>query len=150
LVSIKNLLKGESNMNRRIVLGGLLALVLIAGAVSLGVYAYNLGVAQGLAQSGKFGDLPPGTDLRPYPYPGGPFWFYRPFGFGFLGCFGPLLFLLLIFALFRGLWWGGRWGYGPGWKHSHWDKVVPPAFEEWHRQAHSQDAEQTPPSSVGS
>lgn len=134
-------------MNRRIVWGILLALVLIAGAVSLGVSAYNLGVAQGLAQSGQLSDLPPGTGMSPYPYFGGPFWFYRPFGFGFFGCFGPLLFFLLIFALFRGLWWGGRWGYGPGWKHGHWDKGVPPRFEEWHRRAHGEEIEPTPPSS---
>jgi hypothetical protein len=137
-------------MNRRIVLGVLLALVLIAGAVSLGAYAYNLGVAQGLAQSGTLSDLPPGAEMRPYLYYGGPFWFYRPFGFGFFGCFGPLLFFFLIFVLFRGLWWGGRWGSGPGWKHGPWDKDIPPRFEEWHRQAHSQGAEQTLPASEGS
>jgi len=130
-------------VNRRIVFGVLLVLVLIAGAVSLGAYAYNLGVAQGLAQSGELGDLPPGAELRAFPYYGGPFWFYRPFGFGFFGCFGPLLFLFLIFVLFRGLWWGGRWGYGPGWKHGHREKRVPPPFEEWHRRAHDQDLEQT-------
>ena len=137
-------------MNRRIVFGVLLALVLIAGAVTLGVYAYNLGVAQGLAESARLSDLPPGAEVRPYPYYGGPFWFHRPFGFGFFGCFGPLLFIFLIFLLFRGLWWGGRWGYGPGWKRGHRDQGVPPVFEEWHRRAHGQETEQTPPSSVGS
>ena len=137
-------------MNRRIVFGILLALVLIAGAASLGAYVYNMGVAQGLAQSVKLSDLPPGAEFRGYPYYGGPFWFHRPFGFGFFGCFGPLLFLFLIFVLFRGLWWGGRWGYGPAWKYGHWDKHVPPAFEAWHRQAHSQEGEQTPASSVKS
>ncbi|MEW5958269.1 MAG: hypothetical protein AB1801_11125 [Chloroflexota bacterium] len=132
-------------MNRRVVLGILLALALIAGAAGLGAYAYNLGVAQGLVQSGKLSDLPPGAEMRAYPYYyGGPFWFHRPFGFGFLGCFGPLLFLFLIFVLFRGLWWGGRWGHGHGWSHGHWDRGVPPMFEEWHRQAH-QGTEQTPP-----
>ena len=136
-------------MNRRIVFGILLVLVLIAGAVSLGAYAYNIGVAQGLAQSGQLGDLPPGAEMRPYPYYGGPFWFYRPFGFGFLGCFGPLLFLFLIFVLFRGLWWGGRWGYGPGWRHGHGDKGIPSRFEDWHRQAHNQGGEQTPASPEG-
>ena len=138
-------------MNRRFVLGILLALVLMAGAVSLGSYTYNLGVAQGMVQSGKLGDLPPGAEIGPQPYYyGGPFWFYRPFGFGFLGCFGPLLFFLLFFGLFRGFWWGGRWGHGPGWKHRHWEHGAPSRFEEWHRQAHGQDAEQTPPSAVGS
>ena len=137
-------------MNRRIILGVLLALVLIAGAVSLGAYVYNAGVAQGLAESGKLTDLPPGAEARLYPYYGGPFWHPRPFGFGFFGCFGPLLFILLFFGLFRGLWWGGRWGWGPGWKHGYEGRGVPPMFEEWHRQAHSQGVEQTPPSSTGS
>ena len=138
-------------MNRRLILGILVALVLIVSAVSLGAYAYNMGVAHGLAQSEKLAELPPGAQISPYPYYyGGPFWFYRPFGFGFFGCFGPLLFLLLIFFLFRGLWWGGRCGYGPGWRHGHWGRGIPPAFEEWHRQAHHRAAEQTPPSSVES
>lgn len=137
-------------MNRRLILGILLALVLVAGAVSLGAYAYNIGVAQGLAQSGQLGDLPPGAEMGAHPYYyGGPFWFHRPFGFGFFGCFGPLFFLFLIFVLFRGLWWGGRWGHGHGWRHGHWDKGIPPRFEEWHRRAHNQEGEQAPPSSVG-
>ena len=130
-------------MNRRIILGLLLALVLIAGAVSLGVYAYNLGVAQGMAESVRLSDMPPGA---PYPYYGGPFWFHRPFGFGFFGCFGPFLFILLLFILFKGLWWGGGWGRGPGWKHHYGEGGVPPRFEEWHRRAHGQDAESGSPS----
>ncbi len=132
-------------MNRRIVLGVLLALVLIAGAVSLGAYAYNVGFAQGLVASGKLADLPPGAAMGPYPaYYRGPFWFHPPFGFGFLGCFGPLFFILLIFLLVRGLWWGGRWGHGPGCHHNRWGGGVPPMFEEWHRQTH-QGVEQTSP-----
>ena len=134
-------------MNRRIIFGVLLALLLIAGAVTFGVYIYNAGVAQGLAESGKLTDLPPGAEARLYPYYGGPFWHPRPFSFGFFGCFGPLLFILLIFALFRGFWWGGPWAWGRGWKHEHGGGRA--IFEEWHRQAHSQGAEQTPPSSVG-
>ena len=130
-------------------MGVLLALVLIAGAVSLGAYVYNIGIAQGLAQSGKLGDLPPGAELRPYPYYGGPFWYHRPFGFGFFGCLGPLLFILLFFVLFRAVWWGGRWGHGPGWRHVHGDTGAPPMFEEWHRRAHGLGGEQTPPSSGG-
>jgi hypothetical protein len=109
---------------RRIILRVLLALVLIVVAVSLGSYVYNLGVAQGVAQSVRLSDLPPGAAVAPYPYYyGGPFGFYRPFGF-----FGPLLFFFLFFLLFRGLWWGGRWERG-----------VPPAFEEWHRRVHREE-----------
>lgn len=138
-------------MNRRIILGVLLVLVLVAGAAGLGIYAYNVGVAQGLAENVQLTDLPPGAEARPYPYYyGGPFLFHRPFGFGFFGCFGPLLFLFLFFVLFRGLWWGGPWRHGPGWKRGHWGHGVPPTFEEWHRQAHERGAEPASPSSVES
>lgn len=121
-------------MNGRIVLRMLFALVLIAGAVGVGVYVYNAGVAQGLAASGKLA-LPDGG-VAPYPYyvP-----FYRPWGFGFgiLGLIFPLFGILLIFALLRGVFfggWRGRWGHAA--HHEHWEKGVPPMFEEWHRRAH--------------
>ncbi|MCB9099138.1 MAG: hypothetical protein H6632_06335 [Anaerolineales bacterium] len=135
-------------MNRRIILGVLLALVLMAGVASLGIYAYNLGVAQGISQSIQLSDLPPGAEMSPYLYYRSPF-FFPPFGFRFFGCFGPLLFFFLFFVLFRGFWWGGRWGHGPGWKRRHWEGHVPPMFEEWHRQAHRQESEPTPPSAEG-
>lgn len=136
-------------MHKRIVFGILVALLLMAGAVSLGAYAYNAGVAQGLIESGKLTDLPSGAEARVYPYLyGGPFWFHRPVSI--FGCFGPLFFILLIFVLMRGLMWGGPWGRGHGWRHGPWEKGVPPMFEEWHRQAHSQSAEQTPPASAES
>lgn len=121
-------------MNGRFVFGIVIVLVLIAGLIGVGVYAYDLGVGQGLAQSGKL--VAPAAGGAPVPYylPAGPF-FYRPFGwgFGFLGCLFPLLFFFLIFSLFRAFSWRGRgWGghYGP------WMNGVPPRFEEWHRQAH--------------
>ena len=120
-------------MNGRIVLRVLFALVLIVAAVGAGVYVYNLGVAQGLADSGKLVAPVPGG--VPYPYYGGPFLF-RPlgFGFGFLGCVFPLLFLLLFFGMLRGIVWRGRWALGG--HHGHWDKGAPPMFEEWHRKMH--------------
>lgn len=130
-------------MNGRAILIGLLVLVLIAGAAGVGVYAYNVGVAQGRVDSGKVTVVEGG----PYPYPyGGPFFFHRPFfGFGFLGCLFPLLFFFLVFALLRGIFWRGPWGWGRGWGwgghpgHGPWGKGnVPPMFEEWHRHAHGE------------
>lgn len=130
-------------MNGRIILIGLLVLALLAGAVGVGVYAYNAGVAQGLVESGKVTVV----EGRPDPYYGGPFFFHRPFGFGFgfLGCLFPLLFFFLIFGLLRGLFWRGPWGWRHGWGHgghpgSGGKGGVPPMFEEWHRQAHGQSA----------
>jgi hypothetical protein len=148
-------------MNRRLIFGILLALALIAGAVSVGAFAFNVGLTQGMAQgvaqgaarSAAMSDGPAAAApmAQPYPYYGIPYWGwgYRPFGFGFFGCFGPLLFFFLIFALFRGMMWGGHWGPGPGWRHHGphpWgDRPIPPMFEEWHRQAHQQEAEPASP-----
>jgi hypothetical protein len=81
-----------------------------------------------------------------------PFGFYnaygshRPFGFGFgfLGCLVPILFFLLIFALFRFAFrprWGGPWRYG-GWENGQGD--IPPGVREWHRRMHEQDTAPPP------
>lgn len=121
-------------MNGRFVFGIVIVLVLIVGLIGVGVYAYDLGVGQGLAQSGKLVAPTGGSVPVPYYAPVGPF-FYRPFGwgFGFLGCLFPLLFFFLIFSLFRGFWWRG-----PGWggRYGPWTNGVPPRFEEWHQRAH--------------
>jgi hypothetical protein len=97
------------------------AVVLIGAliAVAVGVVAYNAGVSHGLALSGQ-------TAAVPGPYPYG---WYRPWGFGFVF---PLLFLGFWFLLARSFFWGGPWRrrYYAG-MHQ-----LPPAFEEWHRQAH--------------
>ncbi|MDE3091146.1 MAG: hypothetical protein KGJ80_17360 [Chloroflexota bacterium] len=125
-------------MNGRFVLGVLLAVVLIVGAVGVGVYAYNAGVAQGMIESGKV--VAPATGVAPYPYYGGPFSFH-PFGwgFGFLGCLFPLLFFFLFFGLMRAIFWGGRWGWR---HHRHWENGAPPMVEEWHRKMHEQQTPQ--------
>jgi hypothetical protein len=125
-------------MNGRFVLGVLLAVVLIVGAVGMGVYAYNVGVTQGMVASGKV--IAPTTDVAPVPYyrPS----FYRPFGFGFgfLGCLFPLFFLFLLFGVLRAFMWRGRWGWR---HHRHWESGehgIPPMVEEWHRKMHEQQA----------
>ena len=119
-------------MNGRWIAVVLLVVLLAVGAVALGTYAYNIGMAQGLAQSDK---LPtPGTGVAPWPFYGP--YLYRPFGFGFgiLGCLFPLFFFLLFFGLLRGIFWGGHWGWRGryGMREGH----VPPMFEEWHRKMH--------------
>ena len=123
-------------MYGRIVLGVLIAVLLIAGAVGIGVYSYNFGVAQGLVDSGKL--VAPAAGAAPYPY------LYRPFGFhsvglgfGYLNCLFPLLFFFLLFGLCRAFIWRGRWGWG-GMHHRHWDGNIPPMVEEWHRKMHEQ------------
>ena len=118
-------------MNGRFVLRVLFALVVIAALAGLGVYVYNAGVAQGMATSGKI--VVPESGVAPYPYYGGPF-FFRPFGFGFAGCLFPLLFIFLALVLLRGFFWRGHGAWGG--HRGHWEKGVPPLFEEWHRKAH--------------
>lgn len=116
----------------RILVGVLLVLAVAGSLAGIATYAYNSGVAQGLAESGK---LPlPGSGAGPYPaYPYGyPYWhpFHGPFGFGFFGFLWPLLFIFLVFALLRGLFWrGSGWG-------GYSERGVPRRFEEWHRRLH--------------
>ena len=127
-------------MNGRFVLGILLALVLIGGAVGIGAMAYNAGVTQGMVASGKA--VAPAEGAAPYAYPFyGPF-FFRPFGwgFGFLSCLFPLLFFFIVFSMLRMLFWGGRWGWR---HHRHWDRDehdIPPMVAEWHRKMHEPQA----------
>ena len=128
-------------MNGRIAVRVLLTVTLIVVVAGLGFYAYNIGLGQGLAESGKIvapdGALPaagaqPLAGAAPYAYGPG---FYRPFfGFGIFSCFVPILFLFLFFGLLRAI-----FGHGPrGWGRHYgpWRKDVPPMFEEWHRKAH--------------
>ncbi len=137
-------------MNRRVVFGVLLTLVLIGAAAAIGIAAYNAGVAQGLAESGKLVGPESGGGVPFYGY-GRPFFFHRPFGFGCFGLLFPLLFIFLIFALLRGLFWRPHWGWGGGMRHGPWGQGVPPAFEEWHRRAHEPESGQgqQPPSAGG-
>ena len=128
----------------RAVIGILVVLAVVAGVAGFATYSYNLGVAQGLAQHGGApapgpGAGPGGPGAAPYPmyaypaYPSG-YPFHGPFGFGFFGLLGPILFIFLLFALGRGLFWPG-YGYGCGRGGG---RGVPPRFEEWHRRAHAQ------------
>jgi hypothetical protein len=94
----------------------LLAMLVIGGAIALGVTAYNAGVTAGLAQDGV---IAPGTyPVAPYAGYG---WGWGP-GFGFFGFFGFLLFLFLVFALLRAAFGGPRRGWGPGWGGRGWDR----------------------------
>jgi hypothetical protein len=117
----------------------LVALVLLAAIVGIGVYAYNLGMAQGLVQK-----LPTGTQVQmPYGYYGHPFMGFG--GFGLVSCLIPFFLLCLVFGSLRALFWHA----GPmGWRHimmnhRRWDwrdensMEVPPFFAEWHRRAHA-------------
>ena len=141
-------------MNKSIIFRIILALVLVGAMVGLGVFAFNAGLARGLAMKAP---AAAGEPLQP------PYAFYgMPYGrhimgfggFGLLGCLVPLFLVFLFFLALRGLFWHGPRGWyghmhhGP-WGRAgkgEWSKGVPPMFDEWHRQAHegqpSEEAEE--------
>jgi len=114
-------------MNYRLLRTLILALLLIASLAAVGSYTYNLGVAHGIAESGRFVGPNGAPIVAFWPRPWG-------FGFGFFPLF-PLLFFILfwIFAA-RALFWRGRWHRGYSGRCA--SVGVPPAFEEWHRRLH--------------
>ena len=126
-------------MNGRTVFRLFLAAALVVAIGAAGIWAYQAGLAAGVAQGG-------GTVTYP-----GPGYGWHPFGigFGFFGFLGTLLFLFLVFGLIRALVWGGRgpgWRGPGGWDHEHdrgrWASREE-RFERLHRQLHA--AEGGPP-----
>jgi hypothetical protein len=106
--------------------------LVIASAAAIGIGAYNAGVAQGIAESGRaIAASPAGT---PYVY----LW-PRPWGFGFFPIF-PIFFVIFLFFVVRGLLWRGPWRGGWGCRYD----GVPPAFDEWHRRAHGEQPSSRP------
>jgi hypothetical protein len=92
-------------MNYRFVRALLVVLLLVAAVAGVGSYMYHLGVANGIAASGRIA-APNGAPLVVFaPRPWG-------YGFGFFPFF-PLLFFVLfwIFAA-RALFWRRRWYHG--------------------------------------
>lgn len=124
-------------MNYKFVRNLIVAVLLIAAIAAVGSYTYNLGVAHGVAESGRLlvQNGPNGTPVVAFwPRLWG-------FGFGFFPFF-PLLFILFWIFVVRALFWRGHWHRGYG---SWGSRGVPPAFEEWHRRMHEQ---QQPPSTT--
>jgi hypothetical protein len=125
-------------MNGRTIARVLLVLVLVGGAVALGVGAYNAGVTQGLIESGQ---VAPGYAVGPYIGGWGYGWGHG-IGFGFFGFLGTLLFIFLLIGLLRAAFGGGHgWGprgrrgwYGPdGPGRDAWDERVRRFHDELHR-----------------
>ena len=111
-----------------------IGVVMFAALATVGFYTYNLGVAHGIAESGRAIALPGGgvPIVAVWPRPWG-------FGFGFFPFF-PLLFILFWVFVLRGLFWRRAWRRGACGYDG-----VPPAFDEWHRRAHAKpDAEARP------
>jgi len=98
--------KGEK---MRILWRVLVVIVLIAAILGIGVYAYNIGMATGLAQKVQVQAAPPAH--MPYMYYGHAFPGFG-FGFGLFGCLIPLFLLFLVFGSLRFLFWRGPMGLG--------------------------------------
>jgi hypothetical protein len=124
-------------MNRRIAMAVALLLIALVAVTVTGTMAYRAGVARGLADSGQLAAPAPGS--APYPYYG-PFWHHGPFWWGPFHFVFPLLFLVLVFALVRGIFWGGAC---MGRRRFGWTDMDR-TFEEWHRRAHESTPPRTP------
>ena len=109
-----------------------IAVLVIAGAAFLSIGAYNAGVAHGIADGSRAITAPPAGTPYVYIWP-------RPWGFGFFPLF-PILTMLFLFFVVRALLWRGPGRGGCACR----DNGVPPAFEEWHRQAHGEQPRPTP------
>jgi hypothetical protein len=127
-------------MVKHIVFRIVAGLVLLAAIAGLGFFAYQAGVAHGVAANIQV----PAAETAESPYlfhgmPYGPFMWFPGFG----GCFVlliPLFLLFLAFGAMRRMIWGPRWGmrhmrHGPL-GHGPWGEGVPPMFAEMHRRAH--------------
>jgi len=111
-------------MDNRLFRGVAIGVLIMAAAAAIGIGAYNAGVAQGIAESGRLIAAPPAGTPYVFVAP-------RPWGFGFFPFF-PILVLLLFLFVVRGMVWRLR---RERWRFRH--DGVPPAFEEWHRRAHA-------------
>ena len=133
-------------MNGRTIARILLVIVLVGGAISLGVGAYNAGVSAGLAQTGQVVVTPAGVPVAPVaPYVGygwGYGWGFG-HGFGFFGFLGTILVFFLFIGLLRAAFGGSRRGSGgpggPGgwrsdWHRDAWQERVRQTHDELHRQ----------------
>lgn len=141
----------------------LLIAVLAIGGGLIATAAYQAGVSQAVATAAADGT----TVVAPVPgYGWGYGYGWHPFGFGFglFGFLGTLLFLFLVFALIRAIFFrggpgrhggwghpGGGWGWGPGGpddpdaRRRFFERRFGEGFEDWHRRAHGGSSSDEPP-----
>ncbi|MFN2483689.1 MAG: hypothetical protein ABR509_01960 [Candidatus Limnocylindria bacterium] len=123
-------------------------LAVIAAMAGVGVYAYNVGVDQGVAEAARVAAL--GDDGTPaalyYPV------HYDGPGFGFFGLLFTILAIFLVIGLVRAAFGRGRWGGPRGSYGGRWGPPGPGRWggpreylEQWHREAHGEPHGETPP-----
>jgi hypothetical protein len=134
-------------MNGRTFARILLAIVILGGAIGIGVTAYNAGVTAGLVQSGQAVVVPGGVPIAPGGAYVGYGWGYG-HGFSFFGFLSGLLFLFLLLGLIRAAVGGPRRGWsgqgGPGGPGHHgwggdsrrdaWEQRVKETHDALHRE----------------
>ena len=109
-------------------------------AIAVGTAAYNIGLSHGIARSAQIVAAPPAVAPGAAPVVIYPYYWHRPWGFGFLF---PFLFIGFWFLVLRGLFWGGPWRRGC-WGSARFDPSS--RLDEWHRHAHERlKTESTPP-----
>ncbi len=138
-------------MTKHIVFRIVAGLVLLAAIAGLGFFAYQAGVAHGVAANIQV----PAVETAGLPYPfygmpyGMPYGHFMGFpGFGLFALLIPLFLLCLAFSAMRRMIWGPRWGmrhmgHGPM-GHGPCGEGVHPMFAEMHRRAHEQPAGEKP------
>ena len=124
-------------MNGKILARIVAALVLLAAIAGIAFFAFNAGVAQGVATKLPQSATQPGN--MPYFHNGAPF-FWHPF-FGIFGFLIGLFVLFFVFRLVSFIVFGPRWGWGGhmsrhAWRHGWDENGVPPMFKEMHDRAH--------------
>jgi hypothetical protein len=134
---------------RRNVVGTVLITILILGALgAIGFGLYQIGYQQGLVETGEVVVNRIGNGIhRGWLGPG---WGYGGFaGFGIFGLFFRILFLFLIIGLIARLFFGRRWGWGPGpywgrdWQEDH-TSPMDQRLAEWHDRAHGEGGKDEP------
>jgi hypothetical protein len=122
-------------MNGKIFARILAGLVLIAVVAGIAFFAFNAGVAQGVATKLPQSATQPGN--MPYFQHGAPF-FWHPF-FGIFGFLIGLFLLFFVFRLISFIVFGPRWGYMGHrhmWRHGWYEGDVPPMVKEMHDRLH--------------
>jgi len=131
-------------MNGKIFARIIATLVLLAAITGIAFFAFNAGIAQGVATKLPQSATQPGN--MPYAYHGAPF-FWHPF-FGFFGFLIGLFLLFFVLRMISFIFWGPRWGGGGhmmghrAWRHGWTEDGVPPMFKEWHDRAHGKQPEE--------
>jgi len=127
-------------MTRHIVFRILAGVILLVAIAGLGLFAYQAGIAHGVAVNIQVSTADTGGS--PYLFHGMPYGHFMWFpGFDIFGLLIPLFLLFLVFGALRRMIWGPRWGWrhmGHGrMGHGPWGEGVPPMFAEMHRRAHA-------------